>query len=852
MISEARVLADAISANCASQLPNRSRLEVEHALEAFRNQSTVMLAVIRDNNGNLVASYFRDSVKESHGAITTQPAVTRPVMINGQKLGQLEIVMDLSDLNARLRKRAMTIFGTTALSLLLGFLVVTRLQRYIVIPLQHLVKTAEKVSLTKDFSIRARRFSDDEIGVLTDTFNNMLAQIQEGDIRLKDAQENLEKRVRDRTAELERQIEENKRAVRALGESEQKLSLFLQQTPLGAIELDLEGRVVFWNPAAQDIFEYRPMEATGHILSQLIASECPSVRGTLFWDDLLNGDESIHGISSHCTKYGQPLICEWHSAPLFDLDHHKFGMVVLVQNVTERIHSEEQIARMAAIVESSSDAIIGTDSTGRIISWNPGAERMFGYTSAEMIGDLVDRLIPDERLHEWYQLSASTRASLHVRGGRETIWGDRNGNAVLLSLTVSPIESGSDENTGLAIIARDVSENRRLQEFADRAQRLETAGRIAGQVAHDFNNLLGPLVAYPQFIREELPSDHPAQELLGIMEKAAEQIADINQQLLTLGRRGHYTQEPLCINDVVKQALKQMGPLSNGVRTVLNLEPNLMNVRGGASQLMRIILNLVHNSSDAMPKGGTITIRSENFYVDSPFGQIIDIPHGEYIKLTIADTGSGIAPEILPRIFDPFFTTKQTDRRRGSGLGLSVVHAVVKDHEGYIDCDSKVGIGTTTYIYLPITREATTTEQVSNCVGGNETILVVDDDHTQLDVTARLLNSLGYKVETVQSGEDGLQRVKETEFDLVLLDMIMPDGINGAETLDRMQAIQPNIKAIIVSGYAESESVQRALKLGALSFLRKPLTMNRLANEVRLRLDTPSKKSEKETNVGVC
>ena len=390
---------------------------------------------------------------------------------------------------------------------------------------------------------------------------------------------------------------------------------------------------------------------------------------------------------------------------------------------------------------------------------------------------------------------------------------------------------------GAQAIIRDVTETKRLQEYAARAQRLETAGRIAGQVAHDFNNLLAPIMAYPDFIRDELPDDHPALEFLNDIETSAAQIADINQQLLTLGRRGHYTQEPLNLNEIVQQVVNELESPPDTLVCETDLEKNLMNIMGGSSQIHRVISNLLNNARDAMQDIGRICIKTENYYIDDTSVKYERIPRGEYVKLAISDTGCGIPDEIIQKIFDPFFTTKKTDRKRGSGLGLSVVDAVIKDHNGYLDLSSKIGKGTTFYLYFPITRETVDEQESEQIAGGSEAVLIIDDDEIQRNVSLRLLEKLGYKATAVESGEKAVEFLKENPQDLLILDMVMPPGIDGAETYRQVLEINPEQKAIIVSGFSETERVLEAQKLGAGAFIKKPLTNRTIALAVRKELD---------------
>jgi CheY-like chemotaxis protein len=283
--------------------------------------------------------------------------------------------------------------------------------------------------------------------------------------------------------------------------------------------------------------------------------------------------------------------------------------------------------------------------------------------------------------------------------------------------------------------------------------------------------------------------------------------------------------------------LRQVRNCPEPVEVKTEFAEDLLNVKAGAAQISRLVFNLINNGLDAMDGGGTLKIRTENWYADHLSGNFAQVPQGEYVKLTISDTGCGIEREHLDHIFEPFFTTKTTDRRRGSGLGLSVVHAVVQDHDGFIDISSRPSQGTSVYVYLPITRESARVDAPDELRGGSESVLVVDDDPVQCDVSKSLLTRLGYRVSTVNSGEEAVKYLESEPCDLLILDMIMPGGMDGADTLEAALAVNPAQRAVIVSGFAESERVLRAEELGAGAFLKKPLTRSILARAVRAELD---------------
>ncbi len=374
-----------------------------------------------------------------------------------------------------------------------------------------------------------------------------------------------------------------------------------------------------------------------------------------------------------------------------------------------------------------------------------------------------------------------------------------------------------------------------MEEQLLRAQRLETAGRVAGQVAHDFNNLLAPMTAYPDLIKMQLPEGHPALQYCDAMLEAADRMAAINEDMMALGRRGHFEQQHVDLNLMVEQAVEQMAARPASLSVQLDLAANLPHAGGSAAQLQRVISNLISNAREAMQDDGLLTIHTDRVRVHTPVGSYNRIEPGDYVRLRIGDTGCGIPPEIVDKIFDAFFTTKT--KRRGCGLGLSIVQSIVADHRGYVDMESKVGQGTTFEVYLPVCLDTPEEKPVQPLRGGTEAILVVDDDDLQRDVVTQMLQKVGYKVQATASGEAAIAHLREHHADLLILDMIMPQGIDGAETYRRILEWRPDQRAIVLSGFSESERVREAQRLGAGAYLRKPVTLDRLAVAVREELD---------------
>jgi PAS domain S-box-containing protein len=403
---------------------------------------------------------------------------------------------------------------------------------------------------------------------------------------------------------------------------------------------------------------------------------------------------------------------------------------------------------------------------------------------------------------------------------------------------------------GILGITRDISarkraeeENRALQAQLNQAQKLEAIGRLASGVAHDLNNILSGVVSYPELLLLELPEDSPHRELVATIKNSGLRAAAIVQDLVSLARRGISDSEIVVLNPTILQYLSspEHTTLIQGhpqVRMEVDLADDLLNIKGSPHHLSKIIMNLVNNAAEAMPAGGRVLLSTANCYMDVRSTLYEPVPEGEYVCLTVRDEGVGISQQDLKNIFEPFYTKKSMGRS-GSGLGMTVVWASVKDLNGYIDVQSREGEGSSFTIYLPATREEHLDEPrrvTLNDYLGSETILVVDDMAEQRRLAASMLGKLGYTVTVVASGEEAVEHLREHEADLMVLDMIMP-GMDGLETYRRALEIRPGQKVIIASGYSESRRVRELQRLGAGGYVQKPYTLEKIGMAVRAELD---------------
>jgi two-component system cell cycle sensor histidine kinase/response regulator CckA len=427
-----------------------------------------------------------------------------------------------------------------------------------------------------------------------------------------------------------------------------------------------------------------------------------------------------------------------------------------------------------------------------------------------------------------------------------------DGKTVVLHVKAEVVCDAAGDAVKVIGVIQDVSdrkeadrEKRQLEERLARAQKMESLGLLAGGVAHDLNNVLSGVVGYPDLLLRNLPAESAMAKPLQKIQESGQKAAAIVQDLLTLARRGVTNHKVLNLNDIIVEFMTSpeqtdIQSWHAAVSFKTHLDPELLNIRGSEVHLKKTILNLISNAAESLPAGGTVQVHTENRYVEETAPGNSEVPEGEYAVLRIEDNGIGISAEDLSRIFEPFYTKKKMGRS-GTGLGMSVVWGTVQDHQGHIHIDSAEGEGTRVVVYFPATREpAADRERVvplDEYVGHGETILVVDDVLEQRELAQNMLTKLGYDVHTAAGGEAALDLMSGRSVDLVILDMIMDPGMDGLETYLRILESNPTQRAIIVSGYSETDWVRKAQRLGAKVYVKKPYTLEKLGLAVRQALD---------------
>ncbi len=502
--------------------------------------------------------------------------------------------------------------------------------------------------------------------------------------------------------------------------------------------------------------------------------------------------------------------------------------------------ADEQRLQLAAIVESSEDAIIGCSLAGHVTIWNRGAERLFGYSAEEVIGEITTT---NPRLHWPEELKALKR----VRKGEsippfETVRRRKDGTEVHVSVSISPIRERDGRIVGASLICRDVSERKRLERQVVQSQKMEAIGQLAGGVAHDFNNLLTIINGYSELLLNRLPAGDPMRQILGEINRAGERAGALTRQLLAFSRQQVLEPKVLDLNAVVSDTEKMLRRLI-GEDVILTYvpSPTAQPVKVDPGQMEQILMNLAVNARDAMPQGGRITIETRSVTLDEQYAQSHpDARPGRYALLAISDTGFGMDDATKARIFEPFFTTKGPGK--GTGLGLATVYGIVKQSGGCIEVSSELGRGTTFKIYLPQVQEPVSAGKslcgIRLMPRGSETVLLVEDEAAVRSLARHVLRSCGYTVLEADDGQRAVQLVEDHRgpIDLVVCDVVMP-YLGGRQLVERLSALRPVLKVLFVSGYTDDAVVRHGVLVSDYAFLQKPFTPTALAQKVREVLD---------------
>jgi two-component system cell cycle sensor histidine kinase/response regulator CckA len=645
---------------------------------------------------------------------------------------------------------------------------------------------------------------------------------------------------------IERDITKRKIAEEALRESEEKYRELVKNAPAGIYEVDYEtNRFTSVNDVICEYAGYTRDKMLTMNLFNLFTEE--SQKLMLARLEKLMAGEKTHQAAEYCirTKGGEELWVLLNARYIYEAGKLK-GATGVVYNITDRRNAEHLIQqsekKFRDLAELLPQVVFEFDLQGRLTYVNRFASDLFGYSQTDIeIGlNAIDMIAPADRNRAAINIMKILKDEMET--GTEYTAVRKNGKEFPVIIYSTPIHADK-KVVGLRGIVVDITdrkqaeeEKRSLEERLNRAEKMEALGQLAGGVAHDLNNVLGILSGYSEMLLLEIPegsrSRGHAEKILQSTEKGAAIIDD----LLTLARRSVVVSDVINLNSLVSDFIKtpvfeSMKDYHPRVTFRTEYDKNLLNIKASPVHLEKTLMNLVSNAAESISGMGEVTIRTESRYLDKPLRGYDEVKEGDYAVLTVSDTGMGIPAENREKIFEPFYT-KKTMGRSGTGLGLAIVWGTVKDHNGYIDIQTEVGEGTTFTLFFPVTRVEMIAPQqkepMERYMGRGESVLVVDDIAEQRDVAASLLTRLGYNVRVVSSGEEAVEYLKQNKADILVLDMIMAPGIDGLETYERVLEINPKQKAILVSGFSETERAKKAQKLGAGAYVKKPYIMEKI------------------------
>jgi two-component system, cell cycle sensor histidine kinase and response regulator CckA len=516
----------------------------------------------------------------------------------------------------------------------------------------------------------------------------------------------------------------------------------------------------------------------------------------------------------------------------------------------ERKHSEQRLKesedKYRRILANIEDGYYEVDLNGHFTFFNQAMGAILGYAPGEIKGLNLKQLTDQNNAAK---IEAAFERVMHTGlSTKTTDWQffRKDGAVCFLECSVALMTRSDSAAVGFRGIARDVTDRimaqdarKRLEERLQQSQRLEALGKLAGGIAHDFNNLLMGIQGRASLIMADTPKDHPNLNQLRGIEECVNSAANLTRRLLGFARGGKYDVKPADINDLIQKTAEMFGRAKKEIAVITHFAEPVWKVEVDTHQIEQVLLNLFVNAWQAMPNGGSLTVKTEKLILSPKESQPLGIRPGNFVRVSVTDTGIGMDKEILPKIFDPFFSTK--DMGGGAGLGLASVYGILKNHHGAISVYSEKGRGSTFNFYLPASAQTVPADKavaIGEIARAPATVLLVDDETMIIEVGRDILKMSGYTVLTASSGHEALSifKTKHTEIDLVILDMIMP-SMGGGELFERLKQIQPEVKVLLSSGYSMNEQVLEILNKGCNGFIQKPFNIKQLNAKLREMLD---------------
>jgi PAS domain S-box-containing protein len=620
-------------------------------------------------------------------------------------------------------------------------------------------------------------------------------------------------------------------------ETEEKLrqqAQIINQIHDSVIATDLEGYITIWNQGAERLIGYSATEAIGQHISLLYPGELRDVLENQIIAPLLaTGEHEIEVVMQN--KWGKRFDTLLSLSLLHSPNNTPIGMIGYAIDITARKQAEEKIREQAALINIATDAIFVCNLDKQILFWNRGAESIYEWSAAEALGKNANDLLYEKILPEVEAARLIVVTDNSWQGELHQV--TKHGKKIIVQSRWTLVRNQLGEPQSILIVNTDITEKKQLEAKFLRTQRLENLGILASGIAHDLNNILTPILTTTQLLPLRLVNvDEQSRQLLNMQQESAKRGAELIQQILSFAQGVEGKHFPLQVKHMlreIEQIVKSTFPKSIVLETDIPKTISSI-IIADPTQIHQVLMNLCVNARDAMPDGGTLGIAAENFFVDEQYAQMNpEAQVGKYIMISVSDTGTGIAPDVLKRIFEPFFTTKEYSK--GTGLGLSTVIGILKNHGGFIQVESQVGVGSKFKVYFPISEQVINEGNLEIALpkGKGELILIVDDEDSIRNSNKFSLSSYNYKVMTAN---DGIEAVSvyaqhQHEISLVLMDVEMPsmDGIRAIQVLCK---INPRIKIIAMSGLVSNRDRIQEIGLCVSVFLLKPYSLKQLLEAV--------------------
>jgi len=651
--------------------------------------------------------------------------------------------------------------------------------------------------------------------------------------------EELEQRVK----ELEKTLLKCNPAEEALIESEKLFRLIVENVTDIIWIADMEMKFTYFSPSVTQMRGYSVEEAMAQSVEEAMtpASFESAMKVIAEELELHNKRERdptrSRKLEAEITcKDGSTVWTEIESNFVYNSEGQPIGILGITRNITERKksekerkHAEEALRdsneKLAALFQSSPMAIITLDPDGNVTFWNPAAEKIFGWKEKEVTG----RFLPYVSEGKKSEHHALRNRVLSGEGFHnvEALRQKKDGSDIYISISTVPLKDSTGRISGIMSVNVDITERKRLEEELLRAQKLESLGVFAGGIAHDFNNILTMILGNVSMAKMGVSPEDEMFDLLNEAEMASTRAQILTKQLLTFAKGGTPIKEIASIKAILKGSSSfVLHGSKSGCE--FSIAENLWPAEVDVGQISQVINNIVINANQAMPEGGIIQVAAENLIIDD--GNELLIKPGRYIRISIRDQGVGIAEKHLLKIFDPYFTTKYA----GNSIGLATTYSIIKKHDGHITVESQLGVGTTFHIYLPASDKIVAEKKEVKLIKGQGKILVMDDVAALRKIAGRILEKLGYEPEFAKNGAEAIRMYKEAQasekpYHAVILDLTIPGGMGGKDAVNKLLEIDPEVKAIVSSGYSDDPVLSNFQEYGFKGMMPKPFTSQSLS-----------------------